>query len=116
MKYLNYLLFSLIIIFFAPVLGLIHAAVQKYGDKVVDEEKLSLYSFGALVKYMDPGSLVQFDEREDYILGYCGVLAFAILITFISIIIIRRMLNKDVEVVDKLAYTPSDFCVVGTCP
>ena len=45
-------------IFFAPVIGMIQAAVDKYGEKTADEEKLSLYSFGALVKYMDPGSLV----------------------------------------------------------
>ena len=38
------------------------------------------------------------------------------MITFISIIIIRKKLHKDVEVVDRLSYTPSDFCVVGLCP
>ena len=79
------------------------------------EEKLSLYSFGALLKYMDPENLVVFEEREDYIIGYCVVLFVGVLITFIFIQVIRRKLNNDVEVVDKLSFTPSDFCVIGFC-
>lgn len=81
-----------------------------------DDEKLSLYSFGALIKYSDIGSVVEFEERETYIVAYCGVMAFSILVTFIMINVIRKKLNHDVEVVDKLSYTPSDFCVVGNCP
>ena len=29
---------------------------------------------------------------------------------------IRKKLNNDVEIVDKLSFTPSDFCVIGYCP
>jgi len=49
------------------------------------EEKLSLYSFGALLKYMDPENLVVFEEREDYIIGYCVVLFVGVIITFVFI-------------------------------
>lgn len=116
MKYLNWMLFTLIIFFFIPAIALIASAVNKYGDKAKGEEPLSLYSFGALLKYMDTDNLVTFDSREDYIIGYCVGLAFGICVTFIFIQIIRKKLNTDVDVIDKLSFTPSDFCVIGFCP
>lgn len=85
MWYINCLLFLLIFIFFFPTIGLISSAVSKFGDKTAVEEKLSLYSFGALLKYMDPENLVVFKERQDYIIGYCVCLFFGVLITFIFI-------------------------------
>jgi len=115
MKYINWLLFLLMFIFFIPTIGLIGSAVAKFGNKADKEEKLSLYSFGALLKYMDPNNLVVFKERQDYIIGYCVCLFFGVLITFIFIQVIRKKLNNDVEIVDKLSFTPSDFCVVGNC-
>jgi len=116
MYYMNWLLFVLIIFFFIPAIALITMAVKKYGDKVTTEEPLSLYSFGAMLKFMDPDNLVVFGERQDYIIGYCVGLAFGICVTFIFIQVIRKKLNNDVDVVDKLSFTPSDFCVIGFCP
>ena len=55
MKYINMLLFTMIIFFFIPAIALIAAAVNHYGaDKTKDEDPLALYSFGAFLKYMDP--------------------------------------------------------------
>lgn len=116
MKYLNWMIFILMFIFFIPTISLIGSALNKYGDKTTIEEKLSLYSFGALLKYMDPQNLVVFQERQDYIIGYCLVLAVSVVITFLAIQIIRKKLNNIVEVIDKLSFTPSDFCVQGYCP
>lgn len=65
---------------------------------------------------MDPDNLAKFDERQDYIIIYCVFMAFGIFATFVVIQIIRKKLNNDVEVVDKLSFTPSDFCVIGYCP
>ena len=115
MKYINCLLVLLMLVFFIPAIGLIAGALSKYGDKTKTEEPLSLYSFGALLKYMDPDNLVVFEERQDFIIGYCVCLAFGIVVTFTFVQVIRKKLNNDVEIVDKLAFTPSDFAVLGHC-
>lgn len=115
MKYINWMLFLLMFIYFIPCIGMIASAVNRYGDKANKEEPLSMYSFGAMLKFMDPDNLVVFDEREHFIIGYCCVLAFGILVTFFFVQVIRKKLNNDVEIVDKLSFTPSDFCVIGFC-
>jgi hypothetical protein len=90
MKYLNFLLGLLFIIFFIPTIYLITKAVDKYGDKTKTAENLTLYSFGAFLKYMDPNNLVVFEERQDYILGYCFVLFFGIMVTMVFMFGIKK--------------------------
>ena len=63
MKYLNLLLLFLFVVFFIPTIYLISSAVNKYGDKTVNEENLTLFSFGAFLKYMEPSNLHVFSER-----------------------------------------------------
>lgn len=103
------------ITFFIPAIVFIQIAVDNYGDAAVQEEKISLYSFGALIKYSDPLKYIKFEQRDDFILAYCGLLTFTIIVTFLAMIYIRRLLNRVVEIVDALSYTPSDFCLVGEC-
>ena len=111
------MLFAMFIFFFIPAIALISAAVNKYpDDKTSGEDKLALYSFGALLKYMDPDNLVQFEARQDYIIGYCVGLAIGVFVIFIFIQIIRKKLNHDVNTIDKLSFTPSDFGVIVDAP
>ena len=117
MKYLNWMLFFMIIFFFIPAIALIAAAVNHFGTENTNaEEKIALYSFGAFLKYMEPDNLVEFKPREGYIIGYCIGLAVGILVTFIFIQIIRKKLNNDADIVDKLSFTPSDFGVIVHAP
>lgn len=117
MKYLNWMLFAMLIFFFIPAIALIAAAVSHFGAKKTDsEDKLALYSFGALLKYMDPENLVQFEERESYIIGYCVGLALGIFVVFVFVQIIRKKLHSDVGIIDKLSFTPSDFGVIVDAP
>ena len=49
---------------------------------------------------MNPDNLVKFDNRENYIIGYCVGLALGIVVTFIIVQVIRRKLSNDVKLVD----------------
>jgi hypothetical protein len=83
MKYINIVLFFAFLFFFVPAIVLIRKAIGKYGDKTAGEEPLSLHSFGAFLKYMDPGTLVIYSERSDYIIYYCMGMAAGIIVTMI---------------------------------
>lgn len=101
MKYINWTLLLMIIFYFIPAIALISASVNHYGkDKTKNFEPLTLYSFGAFLKFMNPNNLVQFDDRENYIIGYCVGLALGIVVTFIIVQIIRKKLSNDVKLVD----------------
>lgn len=66
---------------------------------------------------MDPfGQVEVFEGRQQYIIYYCAGMAVGIVVLMIFVQIIRRRLNNDVEVVDKLSFTPSDFGIIGLCP
>lgn len=65
---------------------------------------------------MEPDNLIEFKPREGYIIGYCIGLAVGIVVTLIFIQIIRKKLNNDVDIVDKLSFTPSDFGVIVHAP
>ena len=74
MKYVNYLLLGLTIGFYIPAIAFISESVKAYGSKVSNDEDLSLYSFGAMLKCLEPERYVDLAEREDFILAYCGIL------------------------------------------
>lgn len=66
---------------------------------------------------MDPfGQVEVFEGRQQFIIYYCVGMAVGIVVLMIFVQIIRRRLNNDVEVVDKLSFTPSDFGIIGLCP
>ena len=50
------------------------------------------------------------------IISYCVVLIVGNMITFIIYRVLRRKLRRDIDEVDSLITTPSDFCVMGQCP
>ena len=65
---------------------------------------------------MEPDNFVEFKPREGYIIGYCIGLSVGILIIFIFIQIIRKMLNNNVDSIDKLYFSPADFGVIIHAP
>ena len=83
------------------------------GTLVDNDEKLSLYSFGAMLKCTEPERLVAFAERREYISLYCWVLMMSIILSFYVIVYIRKLLNDDVKTVNYLSFTPSDYCIEG---
>jgi hypothetical protein len=54
MKYINYLMLFLTLIFTIPAIGLVAKSVIDYGERVNGDEPLSMYSFGGLLKCTDP--------------------------------------------------------------
>lgn len=116
MKYINWLLFWLCIIYFIPTASIINNTINKLGDNVKNDEKLSMFSFGAMLKCVEPERIVDFPERSDFINNYCVVMFIAVAATMIMITCIRVYLTKDINTIDALSYTPSDFAVIGDCP
>jgi len=41
---------------------------------------------------------------------------FAILLTFVSLVYLRKKLLESSDLVDQMAWTPSDFALLGYCP
>ena len=72
MKYMNNLLALQVLIYFVPTLILISIAVEEHGDQTKDDDKLSLYTLGALLKHnnlvSEEKQHLSHDDREMFIM------------------------------------------------
>ena len=54
----------MIIFFFLPAISAIQQSIDKYGELAKKEDKIPLYSFGALIKFIEPGKVPNFTYQE----------------------------------------------------
>ena len=73
---------------------------------------------GSFLKYANPKdkNFTEVSDRKAMITGYMVLVMLAILVMFILLIWLRKKIFDDAEMVDNLAWTPSDFCLKGNCP
>ena len=117
MKYLFWLMGLQTIFMAGPMLLCIMQSFSVYGDPMtLDEDSAYQWSFGALLKYMEPDDTFKhFAERRDLIVGYTGALFFGNIISFFIYRVLRRKLKNDIAKIDSMTSTPSDFCIMGQC-
>ena len=69
---------------------------------VVDYAKSSAFefSFGVLLKYLSPDSVMLFELRNILIIGYGSVMLFGNILTIIIYANIRNHIHSDIEKID----------------
>jgi len=119
-KYLTVLLLVLTIVYFVPVAYLMYQAYQKVKGKMTGlDDKLGLFSFGVFVKFSDPRqpeAYAVFEDRQQYVEAVTALVMVAIVVTLLMNIYLRKRLLDKALKLDRQAYTPSDFCLMGWCP
>jgi hypothetical protein len=116
-KYTGYMLFFLTLIYFVPAVVMINKAMTEVKGKLKPHENaLALFSLGAFIHHADNPELddsINWENRESWLKTYYTMLSLSILSSFCLIICIRACLAKSNAKLDKEAFTPSDYCVMG---
>lgn len=73
------------------------------------------FSFGQLLKNLKFNENVKFEKRRDLIISYCCVFVVGNILTYLYYKYMYYNLKADIDKIDELSNTPSDFCVIGYC-
>lgn len=115
-KYLIYLMIFLSIIYFLPCAFLMYKAFQEIKELQPDDDILAIFSLGAFIHHVknDKYQYLDLESRRDQVHTVAILLAVGMTLTLIFLVWMRKKLKNFSARLDFDAYTPSDFCLMGS--
>ena len=115
-KYLIYLMIFLSIVYFLPCAFLMYNAYQEIKELQPDDDIIAIFSLGAFIHHVQKEEYKYLDlaKRKNQIHVVAFLLAFAMTLSLIFLVWMRKKLKTFAAKLDLDAYTPSDFCLMGS--
>jgi hypothetical protein len=117
MKYLAWFCFFLTIFYFLPAMFMINAALMELKSKLGPEDsQFALFSLGALIHHVGDVGYDNLDikKRQEFLNLYGAIFFFNIIFSAFFLAWIKTKLFQKINELDQSAFTPSDFCVMGS--